>query len=421
MIPIFNTKLTSRDGSRLATTVAISMVLLCCVMTSAIAALTADLITEGNLAFKQGKYKDAIAKYDSASVDAPESVEVYFNKGDAYYMLGSYNEALDMFKQAAAHTQDLKIEAKSYFNMGNCHIRESERKRDSDLQQSMKSLEKSIGFYQQALTRDSTFSQAAHNLEVARLTLKQMLDEINKQQEKAKEQQAAQQKLVEQLKHLIQRQEKLLEQTLILASKSDVSEPSANQSPQSTELIKEQGQIKQKTQDLEAQIATAAPTATTVTEQLQHAQAMQGDAQTELQNKRPNTAIPLEEKAIEALREALEQLTQQPDKSQQEQQQNNQNQQQESPKQNPDQQKQKSDESEENSKNDQQESEQADKQKSEKPETPNQESNPAEATPEDVPISDEDAEAIINQEQDDREQRQPQRSRRYRPTNDRDW
>jgi len=155
---------------------------------SALAASSRDLVAKGNSEYGKGNYDEALAAYDKASLEAPESPKLYFNKGAAHYMKGDYVKAGEMFEQAALKAKNLSLEARSQYNLGNCAFRESERQRDSDLQKSLKALEKCISHYQKAVRLDPTLKDAAHNIEIARLTMKQILDEIKKQQEQAEKQ-----------------------------------------------------------------------------------------------------------------------------------------------------------------------------------------------------------------------------------------
>ena len=139
-----------------------------------------SLIDKGNRAFQQGSYDEALIAYEAASIEAPESPHIYFNKGTIFYMQGDYQKATDMFEQAALKTKDLAFEARAQFNLGNCAFRESLRQRDSDLKKSVEQLERSIYYYKKAFELDPELQDAAHNIEVARLIMKQLLDEVKK-------------------------------------------------------------------------------------------------------------------------------------------------------------------------------------------------------------------------------------------------
>ena len=79
-------------------------------------------------------------------------------------------------------------------------------RQDSDLKKALEECNKSIRHYQEALALDPGFHQAAENIELVRLVLKTILDEINRQKKAQEQQNEAMQRAAEQLKELISRQ-----------------------------------------------------------------------------------------------------------------------------------------------------------------------------------------------------------------------
>jgi tetratricopeptide (TPR) repeat protein len=173
---------------------------------------TAGLVDKGNAAYLAGKYDEALSAYEEASVKDPESPYIYFNRGASFYQKGDFAKASEEFEKAALKSKDLKLEAKSKFNLGNCHFREAERQQDSDLNKALEECGKAIRFYQEALGLDPQFKEAAENIEVVRLVMKNILDQINKQKEAQKQQQEAAEKIREKLEELIRRQLEALDQ-----------------------------------------------------------------------------------------------------------------------------------------------------------------------------------------------------------------
>ncbi|MBN1674405.1 MAG: tetratricopeptide repeat protein [Kiritimatiellae bacterium] len=177
----------------------------------------AALVKQGNAAYEQGNYDEALALYEKASVELPESAPIYFNQGDAYYRKGEYAKARDAYEKAALNAKDITLEAKSRYNLGNLSFLEVERQRDSDLEKAVDACRVSIQHYQDALKLDPQLEQAATNIEIVRLTMKVMMDELKKRQEEAEKQKKEQQKTLEQLEKLIKEQEQAVQQNETLA------------------------------------------------------------------------------------------------------------------------------------------------------------------------------------------------------------
>ena len=270
------------------------------------------LIAKGNAAYHAGEYDKALSHYEEASVDTPESPYIYFNQGAAYYQMGDLAKAKEGFEKAAVKTRDTDLEVHAKFNLGNTAFREAERQQDSDLEKSLAACEQSIRHYQDSLKLDPGFKQAAENIEVVRLTMKAILDEIKKRQEEAKQQQQDQEKL----KELIEQQEQLLEQSTALGDKADQTGEQAVEQA-SKELAAAQRDLEQETRELAEQMQQdpAAPNQTmspqqpdppqAARRQIEQAISQQQQAADGLDQVRPKDAAGHEEKAIEHLKQAL--------------------------------------------------------------------------------------------------------------------
>lgn len=299
--------------ARLFFAISLGMLVLMWTTIPSFAASTSDLVAEGNRAYRGGKYDEALEAYEKASVDAPESPHIYFNKGASEYMKGDYKKAADLFEKAALKSKDLAFEARSQYNLGNSLFRENERQRDSDLQKSLKMLEKSIIHYQKAMKLDPSIKDAAHNIEIARLTMKQVLDEIKKQQEEAKEHQEKSKKLADTLKDLIQRQEKLAEDTKGLEGEKKRNTDSGNLRDRSHELATDQNNLKRETEKVAKQMDTHqgqhGTSSTKGKEHLERAVSEQSEAEERLQKEKLASAYRAQQNAAKEMKKALEAMS----------------------------------------------------------------------------------------------------------------
>jgi tetratricopeptide (TPR) repeat protein len=155
---------------------------------AALAESPGRLVAKGNKQYDKKDFAKAIELYDRASVKAPESAIVAFNKGDAFFKQGDLEKAREQFQQAASKTKNLPFESKAWYNLGNCAFEEGKRQEDSDLQKALESLQQSVKHYGTALEKDPGNKLAAENLEIARLKIKDLLDKQQKQQQQGGQQ-----------------------------------------------------------------------------------------------------------------------------------------------------------------------------------------------------------------------------------------
>ena len=172
-----------------------------------------QVVNEGNKFYRQGQYKEAINEYDKVATESPEVVEPRFNKADGYFRLGDMQQAIDLYKAVAAESKDMKLVEKAKYNLGNCFFQQGTKQKDSDAQKAVDNMQSAIGWWRQALDIDPTDEKAAKNIEVARLTIKDIIDQINKQKQQQQQQQQQQKQTQEDLKKLLEQQKSLADKT----------------------------------------------------------------------------------------------------------------------------------------------------------------------------------------------------------------
>jgi hypothetical protein len=301
---------------------------------AAFADSTAGLIDRGNKEWLSGNYDNAIKSYDEAGVNDPESPYIYFNKGTALYKKGDFLGAIAAFEKSALKSKDPLMEAKGRFNMGDCTYREAERQMDSDLKKAMELCQKSVIHYQDALKLDPALKKAAENIEIVRLMMKNILDEIKKREEAAKNQEQQAKQNAEEIQQLVKRQEEALNRNRE-QSKKKLS-PSEKKKGLD-KLADEQKAISADTQKLADKIKDQAPQqkqgeANPALTHLNNAVKEQEAAEGNLRNSADNNAEKNQENAVKELKDALtppeqDQKNQGKDQQKKEEQQGNQGQQ----------------------------------------------------------------------------------------------
>jgi Ca-activated chloride channel family protein len=280
--------------------------------TPALADSPARLVSRGNRSYAGGEYDEAIDFYEKASVRAPESPIVAFNTGDAYYRKGEYAAAREHYRDAALRAKDLSLEAKAWYNTGNCAFREGERQVDSDMEKALEFFEESVQLYTTALGKDPDLGDAAHNIEVARLIIKDLLDRIQKQQEQMQQQQERFKAVVDSLRALIRRQEEVAAASAGLDAAADRS--SARWNAELRKVEERQEGIADGTAAVQDSLHAFFPDSIPVpvekaASHLDSSLVDQSGALGELAAREPGRAVGAEEASRDQLKKALDALT----------------------------------------------------------------------------------------------------------------
>lgn len=271
----------------------------------------AGFVKEGNNAYNAGEYDKAVTAYDEALKEGPESPYAYFNKGAALYKKGDYPGAAGAFEKAALNSKDRQFEAKSKFNLGNSAYKEAEGRKDKDPQKALESCSKSVSYYRDALSIDPNLKEAAENMEMVRLVMKNLLDEIQKQKESSRKDQEKKQQAAEKLEEIIKEQEAALGKNKSLEMEKAGKGDSRALDKKIGELADEQKSIRDKTEALskewpkdeeEDNVSDKVP----VSKHLENATKEQDAAHGNLGQKNTKEAAKNQEGAVKELKEALD-------------------------------------------------------------------------------------------------------------------
>jgi len=252
-----------------------------------------------------------MAAYEEASVSLPESPHIAFNKGNALYRKEQYAEAQKCLEDAALKTRDVALESRAKFSIGNCAFREAQRQRDSDLKKALQACERSIGHYQDALKLDPGFQHAAENVEIVRLVMKTILDDIKKQEEAARQQQEQIKRAAEGLQELIDKQQALQDRNQAVSEQKG-GQAAKDVAEKNKQLAKDQDDLQQETREAADGLPKAPNQPSPLDQAREHvkqAAREQGDATRELEKNNNASAAASQKKATDQLKEALEALT----------------------------------------------------------------------------------------------------------------
>ena len=294
---------------------------------SACAESVGQVVNEGNKLYRQGHYKEAVNEYDKAATQSPEVVEPRFNKADGYLRLDDLQQAIDLYKAVAAESRDMKLVEKAKYNLGNSFFQQGSKLKDSDLQKAVENMQTAIGWWRQVLDIDPANEKAAKNIEVARLTIKDIIDQINKQKQQQQQQQKQTQ---EDLKQLLEQQKSLADKT---------QQENQKPNPDYNDISKEQSQLKDRTEQVKQQMQqqndpnNPDQKQQQAAEQLENAADKQKDAAEKLKKSDAAGGKQSQDEAAKDIEKALKSLSDQQNQQQkqQQEQQNNQQQNQQEP------------------------------------------------------------------------------------------
>ena len=215
---------------------------------------------QGNKLYQQGNFNEAINRYDQALMEAPQALEPKFNKANSYYRLDDLSKAMDLYRQVAAESKDMKLVAKAKYNLGNSYFQQGSKQRDSNLQKAIEDLETAIGSWRSVLDIEPENKKAAKNIEVARLIIKDMIDQLNKQKQQQDPNQLQDPNQQQQQNHQQQGSRQDSRQSQDQQQQQQISKQEPNQPKDPNEAAKQQQEQQQEGDKEQKQMA--APDAT---------------------------------------------------------------------------------------------------------------------------------------------------------------
>ncbi|MCU0638546.1 MAG: tetratricopeptide repeat protein [Candidatus Krumholzibacteria bacterium] len=276
-----------------------------------LAASAGSLIAKGNKSYKAGELDRAAEYYGKASVKLPESPVVAFNLGDVQYKQGDLEKARASFADAALKSKDLGLEARAWYNSGNCAFAQGQRQADSDIEKAMAYYREAVEFYATALEKDPELGDAAHNMEITRLVIKDLLDKLQRQKEQMEQQQEQMKEVVDSLLAAMDRQQEVMDRTGELAA--DPGKGSSRWDDAADRAGDSQRKVKDSTSKVRDKLDSLFPgekpqPVEQASSHLDTAAARQDDARRNLSERSAERAGDRQEEALDQMQKALELL-----------------------------------------------------------------------------------------------------------------
>jgi Ca-activated chloride channel family protein len=136
---------------------------------------------DGLKQYQKGRYERALTEYEQLLKKNPDDARLHFNAGTAALQNKAYDQAVEHLNSALV-TQDLTLQQRSYYNLGNTQFRMGEDV--SDLDKKQQRWEQALRSYDSALQLDPKDADAEFNKE----WVKKRLEELKQQQQQQQKQ-----------------------------------------------------------------------------------------------------------------------------------------------------------------------------------------------------------------------------------------
>ncbi|THB79233.1 MAG: VWA domain-containing protein [Desulfobulbaceae bacterium] len=145
----------------------------------------------GDQLYREGSYGEAQKLYQADFVKHPERFELLYNAGSAAYRHGEYEQAIESF-QSALQTDQVELQEKAYYNLGNAHYRNGESTLHTNPSATIDAWEASLASYQNSLGFNPENRNALHNYQLVEKKLEQLKRLQSEQQQPEPQQQPPQ-------------------------------------------------------------------------------------------------------------------------------------------------------------------------------------------------------------------------------------
>ncbi len=159
-----------------------SFLLMMLLITTRSFASVASDVNKANDLYKRGKFDDSIKGYQQALSQDESSPIINYNLGTALYKSGDYDEAQG-FLDKATKDKNIHIRSKAEYNLGNDFYKQGMRKVESNIDDSIKLLDKALQYYKMSAHDDPKNKDALVNTNFV-AKQKEILKQLKKQERK---------------------------------------------------------------------------------------------------------------------------------------------------------------------------------------------------------------------------------------------
>lgn len=147
----------------------------------------ADTERDAQRHFQEKRYESALNIYRRLARENPDISRFAYNAGAAAYRAEDMEEAKQQFANASHSPENLELQQKAYYNLGNTLFRTGETAAHPE--QKITAWKQSIQSYQHAISLDETDQHAQENLDFVKRRLEELQQQNNNKNQESPEQQ----------------------------------------------------------------------------------------------------------------------------------------------------------------------------------------------------------------------------------------
>lgn len=147
----------------------------------------ADTERDAQRHFQEKRYESALNIYRRLARENPDISRFAYNAGAAAYRAEDMEEAKQQFANASHSPENLELQQKAYYNLGNTLFRTGETAAHPE--QKITAWKQSIQSYQHAISLDETDQHAQENLDFVKRRLEELQQQNNNENQESPEQQ----------------------------------------------------------------------------------------------------------------------------------------------------------------------------------------------------------------------------------------
>ncbi|KJR43041.1 hypothetical protein MCHI_001059 [Candidatus Magnetoovum chiemensis] len=146
-----------------------------------------ELVKQGVELYNNGKFNEALEKYNAAIDKSTRSDIINYNAGLALYKKGEYEKALEQFNNAM-NTEDRSLEAKASYSIGNSKYNLGKILEEKNPENTLALYNEAAEYYKRTMDLDENDADAKYNYEFVKEEIKKLKEKIeNQKKEKEKE------------------------------------------------------------------------------------------------------------------------------------------------------------------------------------------------------------------------------------------